>query len=496
MSSQVIDHTPTIRDRWVFVGFLALIVWAPLPLASNRTWAIGILLSIAMVLLLGTVVAWRNQVTGAWDRLSLFKWPLMLLACMVSLAWLQTLPLLADWVATISPQAALVQSPATWMTLSLDVYQTRVMAALSFTYLLVFMIAVMTVRDANRLDKLAQVLVWSGVLQSVLGAVLYSMKAQYTIFFSSVSHHDLVGSFINRNHLSSYLNMCLSVGIGLMLARLGSQEHRYDGWKARLKVAIEFMLSPKIRLRLLLVVMVIALVLTRSRMGNASFFTALLVVGALATLLMYKTAPRTIALIVSLVIIDVFVVGTAVGLDKVTERMQQTEVLITDGGAAESLEARTEAARTALPLVRDFMLLGSGAGSFYNVFMSYRSPQYGSSYVDHTHNDYVEIASDFGLTGLSILGLLVTASFWNVLKVMATRRSSLPRGIAFGVAMAIVSLLLHSTVDFNLQIPANALTIVVILAMGWVTRFLPSPDQKRKFAAGRSQGSCAESTAI
>ncbi len=481
MSSLVIDHAPTVPDHWVFVGFLVLIVWAPLPLASNRTWAIGILLCIATVLLIGTLVAWRKQVTGAWDRLSLFRWPLMLLACMVSLAWLQTLPLPADWVAIISPQAALAQNPAAWMTLSLDVYQTRVMAALSFVYLLVFIISVMTVRDANRLDKLAQVLVWSGVLQAVLGAVLYSMKAQYTIFFSDVSHHDMVGSFINRNHLASYLNMCLSVGIGLMLARLGSQEYRYEGWKARLKSVIEFMLSPKIRLRLLLVVMVIALVLTRSRMGNASFFIALLVVGALATLLMRKTAPRTIALIVSLLIIDVLVIGTAVGLDKVAERIQQTEVMVADGGSSESLEARTEAARTALPLVRDFILLGSGGGSFYNVFLSYRTPQYGYSYVDHTHNDYVEIASDYGLVGLSILGLLVVTSFWNVLRVMATRRSSLPRGIAFGVAMAIVALLLHSTVDFNLQIPANALTIVVILAMGWVTRFLPSPSPESHF---------------
>jgi hypothetical protein len=40
--------------------------------------------------------------------------------------------------------------------------------------------------------------------------------------------------------------------------------------------------------------------------------------------------------------------------------------------------------------------------------------------------------------------------------------------------MAIVGLLVHSTVDFNLQIPANALTMVVILAMGWIAKALPS----------------------
>ena len=46
------------------------------------------------------------------------------------------------------------------------------------------------------------------------------------------------------------------------------------------------------------------------------------------------------------------------------------------------------------------------------------------------------------------------------------------RGLGCGVLMAIVALLIHSAVDFNLQIPANAATFVVILAMAWNTRWL------------------------
>ena len=45
-------------------------------------------------------------------------------------------------------------------------------------------------------------------------------------------------------------------------------------------------------------------------------------------------------------------------------------------------------------------------------------------------------------------------------------------GLGCGVLMAIVALLIHSAVDFNLQIPANAATFVVILAMGWHVRWL------------------------
>jgi len=471
--SSVVDVGPVPSDRWVFAGLLALLVWAPLPLGSNRAWAIGVLLVLALALLLGTLLAWRHRADDAIERLALFRWPLGLLAGMVALGWLQACPLPAAWVAMLSPVAALAQAPADWMTLSLDVFQSRVMASLSFVYFCVFAVALLTVSSAARLERLAQVLVWSGVLQAVLGAVLFSAKAEYRIFFTNLSHTNLVGSFVNRNHVAGYLCMCLSVGIGLMLARLGGRQIRGRGWRGGLAAAIEFTLSAKMRLRLMLVIMVIALVLTRSRMGNTAFFSAMLVVGFAGIALMRKTAPQTIALIASLVVIDVLVVGTWVGLEQVVDRIEGTELTVAQGGVSESVEARTEGGRTALAMVRDFPVFGTGGGSFYNVFLSYRTPDYGLSYIDHAHNDFVEIATDYGLTGLALLGALVASTLWTVLKVMARRRSNLPRGIAFGVAMSITALLIHSTVDFNLQIPANALTIVVILAMGWIAKTLP-----------------------
>jgi O-antigen ligase len=469
-----------VNDNWIFIGLLALLVWAPLPLGSARTWAIGILLVLAILLLLGTCLAWRQNADAAAQRLALFRWPLGLLAGMVLLTWAQTVALPAAWIEVLSPMAAAAQAPAPWMSLSLDVFQTRIMASLSFILFTIFLVAVLAVRDAQRLDRLAQVLVWSGVLQVVLGVVLLSMQANYQLFFVKLAHVQMIGSFVNRNHLAGYLCMVLSIGIGLMLARLDTRKALDPTWKTRLKSVVDFMLGDKMRLRLLLVVMVIGLVLTRSRMGNSAFFAALLAVGFIAIVLMRKNAPQTIALVASLVIVDVLVIGTWVGLEKVVERIQGTELTVAAGGPSESVEARTEAARTALAIVKDFPLAGTGGGSFYNIFLSYRTPDYGYGFVDHTHNDYVEIAADYGLLGLGLVGALVAATLGTALKVMFRRRSALPRGIAFGVAMSVVALMIHSTVDFNLQIPANALTIVVILAMGWIAAALPSPSRREK----------------
>ena len=37
--------------------------------------------------------------------------------------------------------------------------------------------------------------------------------------------------------------------------------------------------------------------------------------------------------------------------------------------------------------------------------------------------------------------------------------------------MAIIALLIHSITDFNLHIPANAATFMVVLALAWTSRF-------------------------
>jgi O-antigen ligase len=211
-------------------------------------------------------------------------------------------------------------------------------------------------------------------------------------------------------------------------------------------------------------------------MGNAAFFSAMLLVGLVAIVLARRTAPTTIGLITSLIIIDMLVVGGWVGLEKVVQRVQETAMTTEAGGLEESVEARTEAGRMALGLVQDFPLVGTGGGSFYSSFLRYRSPRTG--YIDHAHNDFVEVASDFGLPGLAILGSLVALTLWTALRILAKRKSDLPRGVAFGVAMSIVALLIHSAVDFNLQIPANALTIVIILAMAWIARELPSRSRR------------------
>ena len=45
------------------------------------------------------------------------------------------------------------------------------------------------------------------------------------------------------------------------------------------------------------------------------------------------------------------------------------------------------------------------------------------------------------------------------------------RGMSFACVMGVTAILIHSWVDFNLQIPANACYFMVLLALGWIALY-------------------------
>ena len=465
-----------IKDTWVFWSLVGLMFWMPLPLASNRTIPVYILITWAVFISLAQVWVWRHHLPQALAHMRRYAWPLGLLLLFVLLVWFQSVPLPKSWVAELSPLAFEKQRLAEVVYLSLTPQETRLYAFLSTAYLCLFASTLLLVRDKRRLELLSNCIVFAGVFQAVLGVILFSLGAHYKLAGAELIHDRVKGSFVYHNHFAGYMELCLSVGIGLMLAHLGEKTYSGSGWRHWLTNMFAFLLSPKMRLRLLLVVMVIALVLTRSRMGNAGFFSAMLIVGVLSLILTRRSAPAMVALIISLIVVDVVVIGTWVGLEKVVARVQETTLLTETGRTEESVEQRETVALKTLSIIKDYPLFGTGAGSFYKVYFDYYPSQ--PPFWDHTHNDYAEWASNHGLIGLVIMGAFVLLTFIVSAVTLAKRRSAVPRGMAFGTLMAIVAIAIHSWVDFNLQLPTNAATLMVILAMGWSAYRLPSPRSR------------------
>ena len=451
------------KSRWLFNGLLAILVWAPIPYGSNRPWAVSILL-------IGTFVlsaSWLRGYSKGQYRLtsSLVRAKPVLY---VMLAWLmfglfQILPFPGFLVATLSPESWRVHELAGTngcSSVSVDTYASLLSFMKSLAYILVFCLCLLLVDTGKRIQKLAQVLVLSGLFQAFYGSLMTLSGLEYGFLIHKYSYiGNATGTFINRNHLAGYLEMCIAVGIGLMISKLGGNSSHTG--RQKLRNLIRTMLGEKLRLRLYLAVMVIALVLTHSRMGNTAFFSSMLAAGIIALLLARNASRSMVILLASLILIDIFIVGTWFGMEKVVNRLEHTS-MVHDAG-------RANVDKTSFRIFKDYFFTGSGGGSFYAVFPEYRTADI-DAYYDHAHDDYMEFAVEYGIAAI-LPAIMVLFSVAAAILALHRRKNLLMKGMAFSSLMGILSLMIHSFVDFNLQIPANAMTFMVILSLGWISLF-------------------------
>ena len=113
-------------------------------------------------------------------------------------------------------------------------------------------------------------------------------------------------------------------------------------------------------------------------------------------------------------------------------------------------------------MLRDFPVTGAGFGTFREVFPQYLPPGALSRWA-HAHNDYLEVLLDGGGVALFLLLWLVWGYASRVVQVL--RRSAPISPGHLGMVLGVVSLAIHASMDFNHQIPANALLFVTMGAL-------------------------------
>ncbi|MGZ5098766.1 MAG: O-antigen ligase family protein [Usitatibacter sp.] len=455
-------------EKLLFWALLALLVWVPIPLGSNRPWAWMVLEVWAFAMLALWVLLWafgRAEVSEPMKR----AWPAwILLLAWLALQALHILPMPPEWVAALSPEAARMEGLVAdlgiqrdSMTLSIDPSASKISLLKSLAYVAVFFLTLALVNRRSRVETLARVLVYAAVLHAIYAVLMHLSNAEGEFFGTLLSHGESAsGTYANRNHFAGLLEMTLALGIGLLIA--GLSDRGADTWKKFVRQTIEWILSPKMLLRLSLCILVIALTTTHSRMGNTAFFASLLIAGAVGIVLSRHATRNTVVLLASLVAIDLFIVGSWFGMEKLAQRIEQTTM--------GEVQVREEPASYAVEIVKDYPVFGSGPGAFYVTFPKYRSERVALFY-DYAHNDYAQIAVESGILGFGIIGSFVVLTLLVALAAQWKRRDPLMRGMSFACVMGVTALLIHSAVDFNLQIPANAAYFMVLLALGWISMF-------------------------
>jgi O-antigen ligase len=433
-----------LSNRNLLIGFIAILVFVPLPFGSNRPmywWVSELALHLLTVSVMLEVAFIGRLKLGRIDRGSA-----------------KLLGLFSMFVCWQSIANATIDQHAT---------QSQLLKTLSLIE--VFFLTMMLVNSRQHLRWLATALMLAGTFQAVYGSLMTITDADYIWNQPKTAYKGVAtGTFINRNHLAGYLEMCLALGLGLLIATL--EDNRAVTWREFFRRIINTILGEKARTRIYLALMVIGLILSQSRMGNTAFFTSMMISGLIGLVLFRKSSRGVVVLFASLLVIDIFLMGTFFGIDKVQQRLASTSL---------DTEQRLVVNELSLQIVENNPWTGTGLGTYYTAFPPYRDDQVSLFYV-HAHSDLIEFPSELGLLGTLPLALLVIYSFITAIKVQMRLRSRLLQAMGFSSAMAIIAIMLHSLTDFNLQIFANAATFMVILALPFVCMNIAGKVPHRK----------------
>ncbi|MCP3875477.1 MAG: O-antigen ligase family protein, partial [Desulfobacteraceae bacterium] len=74
-------------------------------------------------------------------------------------------------------------------------------------------------------------------------------------------------------------------------------------------------------------------------------------------------------------------------------------------------------------IIKDFPLTGSGFGTFKDIYPSVQSLD-SSAYLEHAHNDYIELITEGGITGFLLVFSILTSIFYKTYKSFSFRKDA------------------------------------------------------------------------
>ena len=199
-----------------------------------------------------------------------------------------------------------------------------------------------------------------------------------------------------------------------------------------------------------------AAVLTIGVAANKSF--ALLLIGipvVLATALQLVQLGPLLRKYRAMLVICLVIGGSAIALAASTADFGKLNRM--------SVQMRTEIWSTTTEAIRDFNAAGSGIGTFAAVYPAYEDPAtVERTYINHAHNDYLEIALEGGLPAFVLMVLFV---IWWGSRAVAIWRSPDTGEFRKAACIASAAILLHSMVDYPLRTAAIATVFAMALAL-------------------------------
>ncbi|HLL01945.1 MAG TPA: O-antigen ligase family protein [Myxococcaceae bacterium] len=423
------------------VTLAGLVVLGPLALGGAAPWVLWPLVGLAALATVLAAVGARRQ--GHAVHVPLLAVPLLAGA---ALCLVQLLPLPSGVLGWVSPEAAALREFALVplgltgaRPVSLDPSATWREAAKHLAYALLFLAAVEVCRSRHSRRRLLATLALTGAAVSLLGLLHAVLDVSQLLGLLAYAHAQppLVTPFGNPNHLAGFLGLSATVGLGLAV----SSERR----GSTVLFGVAALLSGA------------GVLLSLSRAGILFFLFGQVVLGV--WLVRRRTEGQSSERVPSLwsrgaAVVLLLCATLAVGGYVAWER------LVAEAASANSVEELRHSKVDLWPMMaesaRAFPVLGMGRGAFEAAFPRYQTVPNPNT-LTHPENAALQLAAEFGVPGLVLLGLLV----WGFARLL--RQERLGRA-ELAVLAGVLGLGLHNLFDFSLELPACAVAALVALA--------------------------------
>ncbi|HVS13047.1 MAG TPA: O-antigen ligase family protein [Thermoanaerobaculia bacterium] len=468
----MIRHAPA--PIWALGSVLALLVaWVTMPFGSAEPGAATL---VRAVVLAAAAVA---LAVGARADLLAVRWPAAAALGLAGLGLLQARSWPRAVVESLSPEHQRLDAAAgellgggverVALSLTPDLSRAVALNWLAVAGLLVASAACGGYRAPRRL--VAAVLVATALFQILYGSRQLALRST-DIWgrFAPGDHFRLRGTFVNSNHLATYLEIALATlfAAAWWCWRRARREESVERRLLLVGVPLVLWLG-----------LLVALAFTGSRAGLLACLAGTLV----QTALLARESGSRRPLLVGAGFVAAGLAAIAfVDLQEGFRRWMTP-------GSESGLGGRLVADRATFDLWRRFPVTGSGLGSYRESFPMVQPADLGGSWW-HAHNDLLEMLATGGVVGLAILLLGLGAL---VLRLdFALRRGARSEDRAAGLAAlgALAVLGVHELFEFGLTLPGNWVpaTVVCGMAVAVSVRESRSPDAPRPRRSGPPAG--------
>ena len=379
---------------------------------------------------------------------------------LVAIVLAQLCPLPVGWVGRAAEPLG-----GHYSSLTIESYSTRSELLILLTCLIGFFLAQIIAQDRKRMRRLAQCFVALGVFEAVYGLVQY--LAGWQRIFLYIKKYDLeeaTGTYINRNHYAGFLEMALPFSLALAWYEFRKLRRGHNESATSLRDLIVSQSGlPKLILYVFIAVLLFsALLFSRSRMGILAASASILVI-----FFLISVAGRHVKTVLILSTAFAILAGSAaiwIGPGPIAERFEDVSQEYSQYD-----RSRLSIWQGTGRLIEEHPFLGTGLGTFPIAYTKVQSTFLGE-FVNHAHNDYLEIASDLGLPAALALFASLIYLFVGAARGFLSAEKGFDRAIALACVGSMLAIFLHSLTDFNLHIPANALLFSSILGLSLAVR--------------------------